>query len=244
MKAIERFYQYLEYKGIKSTRFEKDNGLSNGYLGTQLKRNGNLGEEILNKLINNCLDINPAWLLTGKGSMVKTDNYAQNLNRDDSNYLEEQSPVFAATKSKKLQKPSIPLYNIETATSAATIFSDENSEEFIDEITIPNLPKCDGAVYISSDSMYPLLKSGDIVIYKKIAATIENIYWGEMYLISLLNADKEEYVMVKWIQKSEKGDEFVKLVSENKFHESKDFHIDTITGLALVKASIRINTTL
>lgn len=241
MKAIERFYQYLEYKGIKSTRFEKDNGLSNGYLGTQLKRNGNLGEEILNKLVDNCLDINPTWLLTGRGSMVKIDNYAQNLNQDNNNYLQEpSSPGFKVTKKDK----PIPLYNVQEATSAATIFSDENSVEFIDEITIPNLPKCDGAVYISSDSMYPLLKSGDIVIYKKVAASIENIYWGEMYLISLLNADKEEYVMVKWIQKSEKGDDFVKLVSENKFHESKDFPMDAITGLALVKASIRINATL
>ena len=40
MKAIERLYQYLDYKGVKPTRFEKEIGLSNGYLGTQLKRKG------------------------------------------------------------------------------------------------------------------------------------------------------------------------------------------------------------
>jgi hypothetical protein len=73
------------------------------------------------------------------------------------------------------------------------------------------------------------------------AATIENIYWGEMYLVSLINADQDEIVMLKWIHKSEKGDEFITLSSENKHHQPKDFNINTIKGLALIKASIRIN---
>jgi len=234
MKAIERFYEYLDFKGIKPTRFEKDNGLSNGYLGTQLKRNGNLGEDILNKIIDNCLDINPVWLLTGKQSMTKINVYTENLSPDDQNFLNE-------SKGDGYQKQYIPLYDIQA--SPSTLFNDENLERVIDQITIPGLPKCDGAVYVSSDSMYPLLKSGDIIAYKKIANTIENIYWGEMYLLSLINDEGDDFVMVKWIQKSEKGDEFVKLVSENKHHQSKDLHITTIKGLALIKASIRINAT-
>lgn len=71
MKAIERLYEYLKIKGIKPTRLEKEIGLSNGYLGTQLKRKGNLGEDILIKIIDYCLDLSPIWLLTGKGSMIK-----------------------------------------------------------------------------------------------------------------------------------------------------------------------------
>ncbi len=70
MKAIERLYQYFEYKGIKPTRFEKDFELSNGYFGTQLKRNGHLGEDVINKIIDNCLDLNPLWLVSGKGKML------------------------------------------------------------------------------------------------------------------------------------------------------------------------------
>ena len=73
MKAIERFYQYLDTKNIKPTRFEKEIGLSNGYLGTQLKRNADLGEGVMIKIIDNCLELNPEWLLTGKGEMLKND---------------------------------------------------------------------------------------------------------------------------------------------------------------------------
>jgi len=70
MKAIERIHQYLKYKGVRPIPFEKEIGLSNGYLGKQLKRNANLGEEILNKIIDNCPEISPTWILTGKGEML------------------------------------------------------------------------------------------------------------------------------------------------------------------------------
>jgi hypothetical protein len=70
MKAIERLYQYFDCKGIKPTRFEKDFELSNGYFGTQLKRNGHLGEDVINKIIDNFLDLNPLWLISGKGKML------------------------------------------------------------------------------------------------------------------------------------------------------------------------------
>jgi hypothetical protein len=72
MKAIERLYKYIDYKGVKPTPFEKEIGLSNGYLGKQLTRNADLGEGVLIKIIENCPEISPEWLLTGKGSMLKS----------------------------------------------------------------------------------------------------------------------------------------------------------------------------
>ncbi|MGZ9677438.1 hypothetical protein [Flavobacterium sp. GNP001] len=53
MKAIERLYKYIDYKGVKPSPFEKEIGLSNGYLGKQLNRKArrNLGEGILIKII-------------------------------------------------------------------------------------------------------------------------------------------------------------------------------------------------
>jgi hypothetical protein len=83
MKAIERVKQYIDFKGFNNSSFEKENELSNGYIATQLKRNADLGEGVLNKILDNCLDVNPEWLLTGKGSMLKIDlpeaNESKNL---------------------------------------------------------------------------------------------------------------------------------------------------------------------
>ncbi|MDL1914133.1 MAG: hypothetical protein FDW93_06400 [Bergeyella sp.] len=71
MKAIERIVEYIDYKGINNRQFEIKNSLSNGYIATQLKRKADLGESIINRILENCLDINPIWLLTGKGGMIK-----------------------------------------------------------------------------------------------------------------------------------------------------------------------------
>jgi len=105
-------------------------------------------------------------------------------------------------------------------------------------IHIPNLPKCDGAIYVVGDSMYPLLKSGDIVLYKQLRR-IDDIFWGDMYLLSI-DIDGEEYVTVKYIQKSERQG-YVRLVSQNPHHADKEVEISRIRALALVKASIRMN---
>ena len=71
MKAINRIKQYIDYKGFSNSYFEKKNNLSNGYIATQIKRNADLGESILLKILDNSLDIDPIWLLTGKGNMLK-----------------------------------------------------------------------------------------------------------------------------------------------------------------------------
>jgi hypothetical protein len=84
MKAIARLYKYLDYRGIRPTKLEKEVGLSNGYLGTQSKRNADLGESIMNKIIDYCLDLNAEWLLTGRGDMLKSDAVVEDV-IDDTN---------------------------------------------------------------------------------------------------------------------------------------------------------------
>jgi phage repressor protein C with HTH and peptisase S24 domain len=86
--------------------------------------------------------------------------------------------------------------------------------------------------------MYPLLKSGDIVLYKQLR-DLEDIFWGDMYLLSI-DIDGEEYITVKYVQKSE-NEGCVKLVSQNPHHADKDVAISRIRAIALVKASIRMN---
>jgi phage repressor protein C with HTH and peptisase S24 domain len=134
----------------------------------------------------------------------------------------------------------VPLYSLEATAGIAQLFRDNHpTKEFI---SIPNLPKCDGALYINGDSMYPLLKSGDIVMYKQINDIANCIFvWGEMYLISF-HSDGDDYSTVKYIQKSEEGKDHIKLVSQNHNHQPIDIPRTSIRALALIKASIRINT--
>lgn len=85
----------------------------------------------------------------------------------------------------------------------------------------------------------PLLKSGDIVFYKQVHDIMHSIIWGEMYLISF-DIDGDEYVSVKYLQKSDIPDHIV-LVSYNEHHKPMEIHINRIRALAFIKASLRLN---
>lgn len=234
MKAIDRLYKYINYKGIKATPFESKIGLSNGYLGKQFKRNADLGEGILLRIIENCQDINPVWLLMGSGSMLKEDFLENTVITE-----QKRTHSFALNTEKVKSEQAVPLYDIKES-GASVLFQEDNNEQPIDYITIPNLPKCDGALFVSGNSMNPIIKAGDIILYKKVSTVIDSIFWGEMYLITLTIDGEDEFVMVKWIQKSELGSEYVKLVSENNHYQAKDFPFKHIKGLALIKASISV----
>lgn len=136
----------------------------------------------------------------------------------------------------------VPLYDVKASAGLVQLFQSDNITP-IDWISIPNLPKCDGAMYITGDSMYPLLKSGDIAIYKHVNDLKDGLFWGEMYIVAV-DIDGDEMTTAKYIQKSELGSEYIKLVSQNQYHAPKDIKLKHLKAAALVKASIRMNTIL
>ncbi|KAA5533991.1 helix-turn-helix transcriptional regulator [Paenimyroides baculatum] len=216
--------QFLEYKGITKNKFYVETGISNG----TLDKVSGLSLETVEKFYNVYPEINPDWLITGKGEMIKSE---KNLNIISNN---------RKTKDGKVDEQEIPLYDFEATAGLKDLFNSDSPRKVLDTIKIPNIPKCDGAISVTGDSMYPLLKSGDIVLYKQVA--IEDVFFGEMYLLSIQLNEWEEYITVKYVQKSDKGDEYVKLVSQNGHHQPKDVLTKSITAIALIKASIRINT--
>jgi phage repressor protein C with HTH and peptisase S24 domain len=224
MGSTERMREYLDYKGITKYKFCNDLGFSNKFLDNS----SNMGTDKACKILHQYPEINSEWLLTGNGSMIKENTNIVVMNNDrktlDSVHLNQE----------------IPLYDLEAVAGLRELFSSGKPQRVLDTIKIPNLPKCDGAISVTGDSMYPLLKSGDIILYKE--TEFENIFFGEMYLLSVKLNDWEEYITVKYVQKSDQGQDFVKLVSQNSHHQPKDIHVSKISALALIKASIRINT--
>lgn len=132
---------------------------------------------------------------------------------------------------------SVDLYDIAAAANLKTLLT--NKQQYIvGKIIIPSIPRCDGAVYVSGDSMYPILKSGDIIGFKEISS-MDYLIYGEMYLVSF-HIDGDDYLAVKYINKSEKPG-FIKLVSYNPHHEPMDLPVTNIQAMAIVKFSVRKN---
>lgn len=169
------------------------------------------------------LNINPEYLESGRDPMFNA---------------EPDLRAYPHRTDNALPLQSVPLYSIEGTAGLVPLFADSSQSKPVNYIHIPNLPKCDGAIYIAGDSMYPLLKSGDIVLYKQLS-DLGDIFWGDMYLLSI-DMEGEEYITVKYIQKSER-EGYIKLVSQNPHHADKEVAMERIRALALVKASIRMN---
>ncbi|WP_165042551.1 S24 family peptidase [Dysgonomonas sp. ZJ709] len=191
-------------------------------------------------MIKSYPDINLDWFISGEGEMFKTSHHE----RKNTSYQEvstnEVSLYQLKTDYYSVEKQQIPLYEIEASAGLSTLFSNQNSQVPLDFISVPNAPKCDGAVYVRGDSMYPILKSGDIVCYKMIQ-DINDAYWGEMYLLDI-DVSGDQYLTFKYVQKSDLGDDYIRLVSHNNHHNPKDVLKKNIRALALVKISIRYNT--
>lgn len=69
MGAIQRVIQFIEYKKISKYKFYQETGLSNGFLD----KGENMGSDKCEKIIYTYPEINPEWLLTGQGPMLKED---------------------------------------------------------------------------------------------------------------------------------------------------------------------------
>lgn len=225
----DRLASFLKYKGKGQTAFEQEAGLSRGYVQ---KASDNMGYKIKSKISENCPELNMEWLLTGEGDMLKEEPHMSEV-------TEVKSLSNLKSKEVKKDEQMVNLYDFEASAGLRSLL-DNNHANVIDSIRIPNLPKCDGAIHIVGDSMYPLLKSGDIVLYKEMPVDMQHLFYGEMYLISYI-IEGDAYVVVKYINRSPQGEPYVTLVSQNPHHADRDIDFRTVNALALVKASIRIN---
>lgn len=233
MNINERFKEVIRtlYAGNKRS-FAQSVGVSatviENVVGT---RNGKPSYDVLEKICANA-NISAEWLLTGRGAMLR--------NKDTQLAAPVVQEQFSLRTDRMVGLQNIPLYELDASAGLVELFTDQARQTPISHIQIPSLPPCDGALYVRGDSMYPLLKSGDIVLYKEVAKNSTCILWGEMYLLSFI-IDGESYITIKYIQKAD-DERFVRLVSHNPHHSPKDIPADSIRALALVKASIRFNT--
>ena len=130
-----------------------------------------LSERFIDKLASIDENINKVWIKTGVGEMLK----------ENTNYMQI---TYKLETDNNVINQAIPIYEIDATAGHITLFDNQITQNPVGKISIPNAPKCDGALYVRGDSMYPILKAGDIVAYK-IINDPNNIFWGEMYLIDI-----------------------------------------------------------
>lgn len=247
MTEKEKLKAYLRYKGLSKNKFYTATGFSVGFLDS----GRSLGADKVKIIINKFPDLSLDWLIMDEGEMIieprpQQGGVAYDMRPKVSHLAEPESPYYVPTRiydpapieNTADQSRRIPLYDFEAASGLAPVFAGHTAPTGY--LSIPELPRCDGAVKMRGDSMYPLLKAGDIVIYKQVR-DCTNIIWGEMYLISF-SYDDEEYTTVKYMNRIDEKPDFARLVSYNAHHAPIEIPLSAIRALAIVKANVRFNT--
>ena len=264
-----RIFEYLKIKGISKTSFYEASGIAaSNFKG--VGATSELGGDKIAKVLTLYEDLNADWLLTGRGEILLTKTPKNTIKSNDGKIDGEidgkrklqKTPsnteypkgeesfeknvadvtvdkVFKLRTDRLIDRQQIPIYDMEAIAGLVPLFADQYSQSIVEVMETTLIPKCDGGLRIVGDSMYPLLKSGDIVFYKQVHDIMHSIIWGEMYLISF-DIDGDEYVSVKYLQKSDTPDHIV-LVSYNEHHKPMEIHINRIRALAFIKASLRLN---
>lgn len=227
MRIIDRLDEYMRFRGLNDNQVTVSAGLSVGLLNNARKGNYDLGKQAVKKILSFYQDLDEVWLITGKGSMLGQDDTISPAN------------TFQLKTDRQVELQEIPLYDL-TATAGLVAIYNNMIPDPVDHLRVPNLPPVDGAVYVRGDSMSPLLKSGDIIIFKKVELSPDLILWGQIYLLSYAIGG-DTFTVVKYVKRSQK-EGYVQLVSANSFYDSQDIPASAITALALVKASITFYT--
>lgn len=76
---LDRIKEYIDKKGITIAAFERSIGMSNASFGKSLKGGKAIGTDKLENILSIYSDINPSWLLTGEGNMLRAESEKENI---------------------------------------------------------------------------------------------------------------------------------------------------------------------
>lgn len=88
--VLERIKQFIDYKEIAISAFEKSIGMSNASLGKSLKTGGTIGADKIGNILNVYPEINLRWLITGEGEMLNSPSSPE--------FVAEHKPVLSNTE--------------------------------------------------------------------------------------------------------------------------------------------------
>jgi phage repressor protein C with HTH and peptisase S24 domain len=212
MKIINRIAQYIDTEGISKNAFDKIIGAGNGYIGKQITNDASIGGDVIEKIICNFPKLNPIWLITGEGEMLKS---AQNKSKP--------LPVARGI-------PLIPIEAIAGKGVGELVIKEGDIEE---RYVVPEFEKADYLIRVKGSSMYPKYSSGDIVACVRCDKN-SFIQWNKTYVV-----DTSQGAMIKRIVKGSNKNEWI-LRSDNKDFQDIDIDPDKdIFSIALVIGVIR-----
>lgn len=232
--------QFLDYKGINKSNFYAITGVSNGVLS----QNNGLSEDNLLRFLNSYPEINPEWLLTGKGQMLNADEtfqYSKEKERIASERLErikkytsklkgenvlvaETEHTFNFRTSEEVSLPMLPVH------AAAGVFTGDVQvmEYECERYVVPMFREATFLIPVLGDSMYPTYNNGDVIACRKLDSW-SFFQFGKVYVIYT-----SQGVLVKRIKEGS-NENSILIISDNcDAYPSFELDKKELLGVAVV----------
>ncbi len=220
MGLRERILDFIAYKGIDKVTFERNSGLSNDAVG---KMGDNTRMSTLDKISKAYPDINIAWLKTGVGNMLLSDE------RNEKTITVNQTAVSPSKRKGAL------IYDIDATCGLNGRDIEFTDEKVIGSIDAPEINPDSKIIFATGDSMLPLIASGDRVVIRKIESW-DYFNYGQVYLIIT-----NEYRLIKRVRRHPKDAEnLILLRSENPNYDDIDLPKREIIHLFIVENILSI----
>ncbi|PQL94683.1 hypothetical protein [Apibacter adventoris] len=87
--TIERLVEFMEYKNLNDNKITSIAGLSVGLIGRARKNNSGLHSDTIEKILTSFPELNPTWLLTGKGNMLNKESEKNVINNNEENLIDD-----------------------------------------------------------------------------------------------------------------------------------------------------------
>ena len=190
MEIRDRIIQFVDYKRVSVTSFEKNIGASKSYISNTK----NISAKVLSNILRIYPELSPEWILTGEGTMLKKENAVQSI---------------LAIKS---EDKGVPYYNVDFVGGLDMVINDQTTiPEYL--IDFPKYNEATCWCNVTGHSMEPEITHGDIIALKKIE-DISFLPYGEIYAI----VTKNEMRTIKRIGPSQNKDCY-SLIPTNKSPE-------------------------
>lgn len=210
----ERLNLFIESKNLTPFSFEKQCGLSQGFVKNIRV---NISPKMLEKITSTFNDLNPAWLLTGEGSMLKIDATSSG----------------AETKEGVVM---VPLLNLDARGGLSGNEVTDTAEFVSGQIPFGAdlARKGDFAMMITGDSMYPRYPSGSYILLREIPMWREYLELSVPYLLEL----QDERRVAKIVCKGSDREHYV-LKSVNPDFEDTEISVSFIRRVFQVVAMLK-----